>query len=630
MSEVITIDVNPDSKSKNFSTRWWTEKPDEMHTHVFGTVRMLEQRQSYRTQENIKHARLYSDLEVLGVYAGLYSPVVKDQIMANRLSLNVVQSNVDTVTSKIAKSKPRPMFLTEDGDFKLRQKAKRLTKYLDGQFDSMDHYEVKQDTFRDNGVFGTGATKFYIDWIRNRICSERTIIEELLVDDAEGLYGKPRTLFQRRLVNKDVLAAACPKYKKEIYAASSMLEDSFAYSSATKDLVRVIEAWHLPSGKDTKDGKHVICINNATIEIEDWEFDWFPFSFERWNKSLVGFWGIGIARELTGIQVEINKILRRIQQSMELFSIPRVFVENSSQVNLAAINNDIGAIIKYTSNAPQFYVPQAMSPDTYQHLWNLYAKSFEKVGVSQLSATSKKPDGLDSGKALREYSDIESDRFQIVSQRRETSFLFDAKITIELSKKLAKKNGDYKVKVSDQGSMQTIRFSDVHMDEEKYMMRVFPASIFPTQPAARMETIVEYSQAGFLDKDTAMDLMDFPDIQAATNMQISPRRLVLKQLDQMVETGKYQTPEPYMDLKQTKQLAQYYYLNAKMQGVPEDRLDLIRNYMTQTVNLITQSTPPMPAIPGLPMPAGGPSPIEQAMPANPEPLPTNDILAQGA
>lgn len=627
---VIEINASDDRASEKFTNRWWTQKPEEIYKHVFGTVRTLETKQSYRTQENVKNARLYSDLEILGTYSGLYSPSSTTSTLTNRLSLNVVKSCIDTVTSKIAKSKPRPMFLTSGGDWSLRTKAQNLTKFIDGQFDAMNHYETKQDTFRDKCVFGTGATKFYIDGLRKKVCSERVVIEELLVDDAEGIYGTPPNLYQRRLVNKDVLMEIFPKYKGLIQGASADLNDNLNVSPGTQDLVKVIEAWHLPSGPDAGDGKHVICINNCTLMTETWEFDWFPFSFERWNKSLVGFFGIGIARELTGLQVEINKILRSIQQSMHLFAVPRVYIENSSQVNLAAINNDLGAIVKYTGTAPNFYTPQAMAPDVYQHLWNIYNKAFEISGISQLSASSRKPEGLNSGRALREFSDIESDRFQIVGQRREMSFLQDAKICIELMKKLSKQvgAGNLKVQIADQGSMKVIKWSDVHMDEEKYIMRAFPASILPTQPAARMQTIVEYAQAGFFEKETAMDLMDFPDIEAATNLQISPRRVVLKILDEMVETGKYQPPEPFMYLPQTKSLAQYYYLAAKNSGVPEKELELIRRFITQVISLEQQAMPaPMP-MPGAPPPVDPMA--EAALPASPEQAPTNPLLNPGA
>ena len=55
---------------------------------------------------------------------------------------------------------------------------------------------------------------------------------------------------------------------------------------------------------------------------------------------------------------------------------------------------------------------EKISQDLFMHLDRLYNRSFEIAGISQLSAQSSKPSGLDSGRALREFSDIESERFQ--------------------------------------------------------------------------------------------------------------------------------------------------------------------------------------------------------------------------
>jgi hypothetical protein len=49
-----------------------------------------------------------------------------------------------------------------------------------------------------------------------------------------------------------------------------------------------------------------------------------------------------------------------------------------------------------------------------------------------LSAAAQKPAGLDSGKALREYNDIESDRFMTIGQAYERYYLQLAKLDISV------------------------------------------------------------------------------------------------------------------------------------------------------------------------------------------------------
>ena len=52
----------------------------------------------------------------------------------NVMRLNVAQSQVDTITSKIGRNKPRPLYLTRQGDYMLRRKAKRLGDSMEGLF----------------------------------------------------------------------------------------------------------------------------------------------------------------------------------------------------------------------------------------------------------------------------------------------------------------------------------------------------------------------------------------------------------------------------------------------------------------------------------------------------------------
>ena len=46
----------------------------------------------------------------------------------------------------------------------------------------------------------------------------------------------------------------------------------------------------------------------------------------------VGFFGQGLAEQLQGLQLEINKTLRTIQVSMHLVSVPKQLVEASSKL----------------------------------------------------------------------------------------------------------------------------------------------------------------------------------------------------------------------------------------------------------------------------------------------------------
>lgn len=574
--------VNP--TGQEIKSRWWNTKENETYMHVFAVVKRINETQSNRGFENIKYARLYQNMDLVSLQPGIYTRIAApENYLTNRITLNVVKSCIDTAASKISKNKPRPIFLTTEGNYSQQTRAKQLTNYMDGLFDDLRIYEKAQKIFVASCVFGDGVLHFYKD--NGKVACEPVLIDELTVDDQEGMYGEPRQLHRTKYISRDVLIDMFPDFKKEIKAASPMNPTL----QTASDMVKVIESYHLPSGENATDGKHVISIENATLLYEDYKKSYFPFLFWKWSPRLLGFFGQGLAEELAGIQLEINKILRNIQIAQHLMSVPRIFLENTSQVVTAHLNNDIGAVVKYSGNAPTFGVAPAMSAEVYNHLENLYRKAYEISGISQLSAQSKKPAGITAAVALRELNDIESERFMVVSQRWEQMFLDAAAIAIDLTEDLFVENKKLGIKASNTKFIETVNWKDVRMDKDSYVMRVYPTALLPTQPAGRLQTVQELLQAGFLGKEEALQLLDFPDTPQAISLQTASRENVLKMIDTMLNKGEYMPPEPFMDLSQAVQLAQQSYLKARNENANDDRLELLRRFMQQCKEMIDKA-----------------------------------------
>lgn len=611
MTEIETKYVNPQAQTETeVNNNWWLVPDEQIHQHVLSVVNGICERQSYRRTLNIRYARMYSNLELLGFTHTSSVGRSSTDLVKNRVTYNIVQSVIDTAHSKIAKMKPKPMFLTEGGDFTQQQRAKKLTKYMEGVFYDSDLYAESKRVFLDGGVFGTGALKIYSNGYK--ICVERVIPDEIFVDDYDGIYGKPRQLHQVTYVDRSRLIELYPDFKNQIKAAQSKSDSS--YDTQTSDLIQIIESWHLPSSEDSKDGKHVITISGATLFSEGWDKDYFPFVFFRWCERLSGFYGQGIAEQLTGIQIEINRLLRNIQKAQSLVAIPRVILDSNSKVSTSTLNNEVGSILKVSSGGrdPKFFTPTAMNPEVYNHLKWLIQSGYEQTGVSQLSATSRKPGGITSGVALREYNDIETERFALVSQRFEQFHLDAARIIIDMSRDLYKDNKSLSVKIKGKDFIETIKWSEVDLPNEKFDMKVWPVSLLPSTPAGKLQKVQELIQAGFIDKETAMSLLDFPDLEGYESLSTANSQIVKKQLEQMLQDNKYSPPEPAMDLDYAFKITQLAYLKAKIENVPEENLELLLRYMDDIDRLKNLNTPTQ---------AVQPQPT-----ANPEPTPTTDLL----
>ena len=595
--------------------RWWLANKKDLYQELFAYVSRLDSRQQYRVADNLTFARLYGNYDHVGLDAFNYSRAVSSYNVSNRVTLNVVQSMVDTVVSKVTKNKPKASFLTSGGDFSLQSKAKKLTKFVEGIFSFTDFYQLAALGFKDSCIFGTGCLKIFVE--NGEIKAERVFIGEIKIDDIESYYGKPRQMHQEKWISKDVVKAMFPGFELEIDNASYPDEKTFqnVQGSRLKDMVRVIESWHLPSGPNAKDGKHTICISTVTLLDEPYYKDYFPFVFFRWNTRPVGFFGQGLAEQLQGIQLEMNKILRTIQVSMHLVSVPKLLVEASSKIVSAHLNNRIGGVIKYAGTPPQYAPLGGIPGELFSHLDRLFSRAYEIAGVSQLAAQSQKPAGLDSGKALREFNDLETERFMSVAKRYEKCFMDAAEIMIETAKDLYELKGDYKVKAKDGKFIDTISWKDVNMDADKYMMQIFPTSALSSTPAARLADVQDLLAAGFIDKDDALKLLDFPDLEAAMNLLNADSNNLERLIETMMDEGKYFPPEPYQNLENAVRKVQQAYLLYRMQGAPEDRLELLRQFMEDCQNLIEKAAQPE----GPPMPmSGGPGP-EAGAPQAPAP-----------
>lgn len=560
--------------------KWWTLEKSEMADAINGTIRFLQEHQSRRQTQNLLSARLYGNLSIMGLNGLSYSKIASVQnAVKDRISYNVIQSVIDTLCAKIAKNKPKPLFLTSGGNYKMQRKAKKLDKFVDGIFYENDVYKLGAQCFKDACIFDAGVIHVYKHY--GRVKAERVISAELLVDEVEAFYGDPRQIHRIKNIDRAVVADIFKDKRKLISECNAASPDNLGGYENISDVITVRESWHLPSGPGAKDGLHVLSVDNGVLASESYDKDHFPFAVMHYNKRLFGYWGQGLAEQIQNIQLEINKLLWVIQRSMHLAGSFKILLENSSKIIKEHLNNDIGAIINYTGTQPTYITPPIVAPEVYQHFFTLKNAAYEQAGISQLSASAQKPAGLDSGKALREYNDIETDRFVLSGQGYERLFLDVAKLCVETAKDIYDEEGEYEVKIPGKKFIDTIDWSEVDLPDDEYIMKLYPVSSLPQTPEGRLQTITEYMQAGFMSPRTGRKLLDFPDLEQEENLANSQEEYIHKIFDKIIDEGVYTVPEPYDDLVLAKEIAMQYYSEGKQNDLEQEKLDLIRQFIDQ-------------------------------------------------
>lgn len=610
--EVIKAKTKDLTQIGSKGVKWWKADNDkDLAQGLLSTMHYLKQNQQYRQRQMAIFSRLYGNLSLFNfVGSNLNKMSMANNLPMDRPTMNVVQSAIDTLTSQITQNRPRPVFQTDDGDYKERNLAKQLNNFMNGEFYQTKAYEVMEQIFRDACVLGTGCVK--ILELEQKVALERTLAAELLVDNNDGAYGNPRQLIQMKLIDRDVLEDMFPDAADRIKAAESATLDSSMDSSETvSDQIIVAEGWHLPSGEDAKDGRHTIACSAGVVIDEKWKKQKFPFVFFHYNPRILGFWGQSASEQLMGTQIEINKMLQTASQSITLSAVPRVWIEDSSKVVKAHINNSLGAIGTYRGTPPIFMTGNTgLSMDFYQHIQRLVEYAYQQIGVSQLSANGQKPAGLNSGEAQREYNDRQTDRFATLSRRYDNIAIDLAYQMVDLAKEIAERDGKYEtIYLGDNKSATKVDLPKASLLKNPFVIQCADASMLPRDPAGRKQEVTEMMQSGMITMQEGRRLLNFPDLEQVNKLAISGEERVLKILDAIIEDGKSEPADPMMDLQKAIELSTQYYNYYVARNLEEDKAEMIRTFRQQALDLIQAAQPPMP-----PAAPGGPMAVPQAPP----------------
>lgn len=598
--------------------KWWEAgSQKDLTVQLLETASFLKSQQGYRFRQAGINARLYGNMPLLNWSGTSFQKVnMSNQLPVDRPTMNVIQSCTDTLVSRIAQGRPLPTFLTNNGDYKQRNLAKQLNNFIAGEFYQVKAHQKGPLVLRDSAVLGTGVLKVF-ETQDAKVGVERVLNVELFVDPNEAIYGNPRQLFQVKLVDRSVLKGFYPESKGDISKAQQayLTPDNGDSSKTVSDQIMVVESWHLPSSKEAGDGRHAIVCETGVLVDEPWEKDKFPFVFMHYNPNILGFWAQSLAEQLMGTQVEINKLLMTSSQAINLMGVPRILVEDGSKVVKAHFNNAIGSIVTYRGTRPDFVVAPCLAPEIYAQLQRLIEYAYSQSGVSALSATSQKPAGLNSGEAIRNYDDLQSDRFAALNKRYNDMYVDLATLIVEQAMEIAERDGKYETIYPGKNGTQTVDLPAAKLlKDNPYVIQCFDASALPKDPAGRIQKVSEMTQAGFISPQEGRRLLDFPDIQQVDKLDNASEERILQILDEIINDGKYTMPDPFMDLSlATKLVTQYYNLYVPANLAPKKE-QLLRDFYTQVQALKGIAMTAMP-----PMQGGVPQ-------ASPMPAPQSDLI----
>lgn len=432
--------------------------------------------------------------------------LLQDGDLLRAPSTNVIKSVIDSLVSKLSNNKVRPFFAPVDGTFKTKKVIRQAQQFFDIYYDKINLNNIISETFKDACIFDIG----YI--LINPFTFEVERVPSYCIEEL-NVNGE----------NKVALI-------KWIHQPSLAL-DKYGVS-ASRQYVNI---------------EMLIKENEATLYVDEKKVktittSGYPIVNVYYNEPINNGKTVSIVDELEGIQTQIDLINAKIAATSQLTPANLVFIDEQSGLKASDVNNKdcqiypVGIQPGNTANPVNVVTPVPFDPSWSAMLDFYINKAYDMIGISQLSAQSRKPSGLDSGVALQTMEDIESDRFEVQVNHFINAYIDVTRKLIEIIPE------DFEILPADK-YQSTMTWATLKEQNNLYKVQYSAATALSKDPAERAKQIIQMSQIGLITPSKAAELMDMPDLTDAYTDAESAEMAVAAVINNAVEYDLYDVPD---------------------------------------------------------------------------------------
>jgi len=579
---------------------WWRDGASDPVQLITGHVSRILEQQSSRRDESELYLKLYNLGDVDGSEGTKTSSTLR-VATDGRVRFNLLRAVAAPFRAHLGSITPRVKCQTSGATWSLIKKAHAFELAIASVFDDNALHDTVKQVFIDACTNPLGAVKVF-DGGDGKVRLERVFPGEVLVDRDDGYYGAPRVMYQCKLYPKDVLYDIYPE-KADIIDTASAGDARTAFGwlpgwSIGDDQAFVIEGWRLPRfDRETGeyvDGRHAIVLTSgALVEPEDYTLPTFPIVVYRWARRSFGFGGIPLAEDIRSAMETVRYYDLRIEDAM--FNVSRIKVMAEEGAIIDTFNDDPADVYTYKrgQNPPTIHAPNVIPAELIQLRQQAIDEAYRQHGLNELIMQGQRPAGVNSGAAMRELQDQNSQRFKDKIQEIEKFYVDIASQVIATIIDMDQR-GDldpFKIKLNKgrRLDIKEINWKDIDFGTESYWLEMSPASSLPTSSAGRMQTINDWLQMGIIDVQEARELFQLPDLDAASSYALAAYYNTLDAIEDIVEDGVYNYPEPTDDLEFQHKRAIEAYNKYKRLGLEEEKLDLLLKLANDSLDLLTQA-----------------------------------------
>ena len=589
------------------------EDEDEAGRAVAGIVDWLRGNDNARIGRYQDHLSRFEGFQLPGLQPTAYlktGPYQSDQY--KRLSWNLPRSLCQTVQAKLAgKNKPKVQFVTTAASWRQRRRAYHLDRFAEAQF------HLKQGQHGNIWMLGAllllhslclgdGFAYVYADDIDEQVAVETVFPWQIFVDANDAAQGRPRCVFLARPFDRDELIG---QYKKEpdkvsairlakaLGAKDGASGDQY-YKSGVRsaEQVEVIDAWCLPASKG-EPGKHIRYVDGKTLDVEDWTRPEFPFVRVRWAERIQGFFSESLIGEVATVSDEINAVVNRLSDCVRLTGKAVCLEPDGAVPEGQANGNDDCINIKYDPNigTPTWVSPEPFDQATIEWLKMNIEQLYGLPGVSQMAATARKEQGVTAAIALRTIDDQQTERLSTQQNGYELMYVELARHMIACTRELAAKNPNYSVKWPGKSFLREIKWKDVDLPEDQYIMRPDPVSGLKNTPPDRLQLAQDMFGAGIFSaaslEQSILYLNSKDQLQGGDKQSALIERYIESWLDATPATQesgefKFRSPFPYLNLPAAMLQVAEAYVEAELDEADDFNKDFFLRWLEQADELV--------------------------------------------
>jgi hypothetical protein len=460
---------------------------------------------------------------------GYWSAANPDQLLADLgtlPSINVIRSMIDTIISKLSQTKPLPNFTPIKGTWRTRKVCRESQIYFDDFFEGQKLYKQGVMAARDALLFEYG-----ILWVDDEAKTVRRIAPwEFDYDPAEYNFGSiQRCNIERRDYPLSFLKDKIKKFP---------------------DLVALLEK--NPGAKvqyniyyNLSEGQAFEFVETECIRERKLAFDVCPAVFLWYRQPIKGWGSASLADSSMPLQEQIDRTVGTIHEALELNPANTVYIPQpvgstapAGGIKASEFSNQIGNIYPYpyvpgmSSSPVTVSTPAPISDQYIQLLQKFIEWSYQMEGISQLSAQSKKPAGINSGVALDTLEDVESERFNYFLQDYIHMFVDLAERCI----KMFPKGDDI---LPRRMGRAAIKWSDIVREQEAFNIQTSPVSNLSRDPKTKMEQVEKLISMQLIKPSMASELLEFADLDKAYSIVSASYDDCQKIIERAIEKREY-------------------------------------------------------------------------------------------